>query len=112
MERFPYELKLFIDCNSWTYAKTIPEWPHYYIVRDEVANILFVKLVEHIRHNGSPGSFYKEIYTYFEEDGLIYWTMGNPIKETTIVNRAIKEDSYESRLKNGTLPEQLKGQNT
>jgi hypothetical protein len=47
--------------------------------------------------------------TYFDMDGLIYWIM-NPIDKTTIVNRARMEDSYESRLKNGTLPEQLKGQ--
>lgn len=37
-----------------------------------------------------------------------FWKMGNPVDETTIVNRARMEDSYESRLKDGTLPEQLK----
>jgi len=35
----------------------------------------------------------------------VYWTMGAPIEETTIVNRCTSEQSYEYRLKYGTLPE-------
>ena len=42
--------------------------------------------------------------TYFEEDGLLYWTMGAPIKETIIINRCLVENSFEARLRNGTLP--------
>ena len=104
MEVFSYELKQFIANLKWTYAKTMPDWPHYYIVRSKVDEPLFVKLVEHIRIYGYQGPFYDKSITYFEEDGLIYWTMGNPIDETTILNRAWKEDSYDTRLKNGTLP--------
>ena len=43
--------------------------------------------------------------TYYDEDGLVYWTMGAPLSETTIINRCKKENSYEYRLANGTLPE-------
>jgi hypothetical protein len=53
----------------------------------------------------SPRPAFKPI-TYFDEDGRVYWTMGAPIEETTIVNRCTKEQTYEYRLKNGTLPEQ------
>jgi hypothetical protein len=42
--------------------------------------------------------------SYFDEGGMTYWTMGSPLEKTTIVNRCKKEDSYESRLLNGTLP--------
>jgi len=48
--------------------------------------------------------FYKKKITYFDEDGLVYWTMGAPIEETTIINRCTKENTYEYRLKMGTLP--------
>jgi len=41
---------------------------------------------------------------YFDEDGLVYWTMGAPIEETIIINRCPKESTYEYRLKQGTLP--------
>ena len=43
--------------------------------------------------------------TYYEEDGMAYWTMGAPIDETTIVNRCRKEQTYEYHLTHGTLPE-------
>jgi len=107
MERFPRELKLFIDTTVWTFAKTMPDWPHHYIVRSKVEESLFIKLVEHIRRFGYQGWFYKKQLTYFDEDGYMYWTMGNPIDVTTIVNRAKKEDSYECRLKNATLPKDV-----
>ena len=35
---------------------------------------------------------------------MVYWTMGAPLDETTIINRCRKEDTYEERLKRGTLP--------
>ena len=105
VSRFPKELKDFIDSCEWTFAKTMPKWPHHYIVRKRVDEALFVKVVEHIRREGYEGRFYNRPITYFEEDGLIYWTMGDPIETTVIVNRARKENSYEERLRKGTLPE-------
>jgi hypothetical protein len=101
---FPPELRSFVNEVKWTFAKTMPQWPHEYIVRERVDESLFEQLVCHIRANGNEGSFYQETYIYFEEGGLLYWTMGNPIIETTIINRCKKENSYEYRLKNGTLP--------
>jgi hypothetical protein len=41
---------------------------------------------------------------YFEEAGLVYWTMGAPVEETTIINRCRREDTYEQREAAGTLP--------
>ena len=104
MQQFNNKLKNFINNAAWTYAKTMPEWPHEYIVRGKVDEALFVETVKHIRRYGEPGRFYKMVITYFEEDKLVYWTMGAPIEETTIINRCKKEDSYEERLRNGTLP--------
>ena len=45
--------------------------------------------------------------TYFDEDGMVYWTMGDPIETTTIINRCTKEQSYEYRLAHDDLPKQL-----
>jgi len=83
----------------------MPEWPHEYLVRERVDENLFVRLVRHIRQYGFEGRFYQRTLTYFAEDGLLYWTMGAPIEETTIINRCKKEDTYECRLQKGTLPE-------
>ena len=102
---YPPEIREFVESESWTFAKTMPEWPHEYLVRDRVDEGLFVQLVEHIRAEGYEGNFYRRKITYYDEDGLPYWTMGAPVEETTIINRCKKENTYEARLANGTLPE-------
>jgi len=103
--KFPLGLKAFVTEEKWTFAKTYAQtWPHEYLVRERVDEELFVQLVQHIRVHGYKGRFYDQTYTYFEEDGLVYWTMGAPVEETIIVNRCTKEQTYEHRLRRGTLP--------
>jgi len=104
-DSFSEDLRRFVNEENWTYAKTMPKWPHEYLVRERVDEELFEKLVSHIRSNGYEGRFYSKKITYYEEDGLLYWTMGAPLDETTIINRCAKENSFEYRLRNGTLPE-------
>ena len=101
---FPPELFAFVNEQEWVFAKTMPEWPHEYIVRERVDEKLFEQLVRHIRAHGYEGNFYRKILTYYDEGGMMYWTMGTPVGETTIINRCRKVDSYECRLQNGTLP--------
>ena len=101
-EPLPEELRRFVANERWTYAKTMPKWPHEYLVRARVAEDLFVQIVKHIRTFGYEACFYQQPITYFEEDGHVYWTMGAPVEETIIINRCRTENSYEYRLKNGT----------
>ena len=100
----PENLREFVASSKWTFAKTMPEWPHEYLVRDRVDRVLFEALARHIRQYGVKGRFYQRVLTYFAENGLLYWTMGEPIEETTIINRCKVEGAYENRLRNGTLP--------
>ncbi len=101
----PPKLKTFIDETNWTFAKTYSQtWPHEYIVRDRVNEALFLSLVKHIRKYGYEGRFYQKPITFFDENGMVYWTMGEPLTQTIIVNRCTKEQTYEYRLKQGTLP--------
>jgi len=104
--KFPILLQEFIRSVKWTYAKTMPEWPHEYIVRDRVNEDFFIELVKHIRCYGYEGKFYRKIIKYFDHDGMTYWTMGSPIEETIIVNRCLKENTFELRAKEGRLPKQ------
>ena len=101
----PSVLQKFIDSVQWTFAKTMPEWPHEYIVRDRVDENLFMMFVQHIRWQGYESKFYEKSFTYYDYDGMVYWTMGEPLVETTIINRCRKEDAYQSRLLKGTLPD-------
>ena len=102
--RLPGHLRRFVSDAHWTFAKTMPAWPHEYLVRGRVDPVLFEALVTHIRSCGYEGRFYRRAITYFEEDGLIYWTMGAPIAETTIINRCKSADTFTARERAGTLP--------
>jgi hypothetical protein len=105
VKEFAQEVKLFIAEQDWIFAKTYAKtWPHEYLVREKVDEVLFVKMVEHIRANGYVGKFYKMDITYFDEDGMVYWTMGDPIETENIINRCTKEQSYEYRLAHNDLP--------
>jgi hypothetical protein len=104
--KFPGNLKTFVAEAQWSFAKTYATtWPHEYIVRGRVDEDLFLQLVQHIRAYGYEGKFYRKSITYFDEDGLVYWTMGEPIENTTIVNRCREDQTYRYRLEHGTLPE-------
>jgi hypothetical protein len=103
-ESLPDHLRRFVESCRWTFAKTMPTWPHEYIVRERVDEGLFVALVEHIRAHGYAGKFYTKPITYFDEDGMVYWTMGAPVEDTIIVNRCTTQQTYAYRLEHGTLP--------
>ena len=104
MQGFPDHVRAFVDSERWTFAKTMPEWPHEYLVRARVDEALFEATVVHIRAHGYEGRFYQRPITYFAEGEWVYWTMGAPIPETTIINRCRRDDTYEAREKAGTLP--------
>ena len=101
----PDSLRTFIDSSQWTFFRTMPEWPHEFIVRERDTEKLFLQLIRHIRANGYEGKFYSTSITYYDDGGLVYWTMGAPLDETIIINRCRKENSYEYRLLKGTLPQ-------
>jgi 5-methylcytosine-specific restriction enzyme subunit McrC len=107
------ELGRFVETAHWVFARTYADtWPHHYIVKDRVDETLFLKLVRHIRRYGYEGRFYQAPITYFEHAGYVYWTMvppeGSPKwyppEEETIINRCRPEQTYEARLRAGTLP--------
>ena len=58
----------------------------------------------HLGTLGYEGHFYQKTIIYYDEAGMVYWTMGAPLDETIIINRCRKEDTYEERLKRGALP--------
>ncbi len=84
------ELEKFIGDSRWIFAKTMPEAPHWYIVRSKENEVHFVALAKYIRKNGYRAYYGRSAcpFTYLEFNGKRYWTMGNPLPETTIINRA------------------------
>ncbi len=85
----PDKCQKFIQKAGWQYAKTMPHSPHFYVVRTPENEEDFATFAEFIQQQGFPARFGEggQEYTYLEDDGYLYWTMGNPVPETTIINR-------------------------
>lgn len=97
--------RAYIANVRWQFATTMPKWPHEYTVRrwrEDLAED-FVAFVELIRREGEikpwPRDAAKPRYhhTYLEIDGWDYWTMGEPVAESTLINRARVEREPGSR---------------
>ena len=92
------ECRAFVANSHWKYAKSMPNNPHYYTLRDQSQDeTVFVRFVLHIRQAGYRKRFGKTTYSYLDLDGWQYWTMGAPIGplgghnpniHTTLINRA------------------------
>ena len=83
----------FIEQRRWREASTYRETaPHEYAVRkwetDEQGDRNFDRFVSLIRHFGYSDFYYKVRHIYWAIDELKYWTMGWPVEETTVINRA------------------------
>jgi hypothetical protein len=66
--------------------------PHQYVVRGKCGlnDTDFDRLVVFLRRNGVRRGWGGKTYIvwYCRPDGFHYWTMGWPVRETTIINRA------------------------
>jgi hypothetical protein len=83
------ELRQFIRASRWTFARTMPQTPHEYTLRrDAPDEELFERVVLYIREAGYKAQFAKTTYSYFDVDGWAYWTMGSPLGDTILINRA------------------------
>lgn len=79
-------------CNNvtWHWAKTYAKtFPHWYCVREEVGSEKFEDAVKFIRDHKIERMFFSSKYGYYDRGRYTYWTMGNPIRDTTIINKAI-----------------------
>lgn len=94
MSVFPMTEEQFVDwieAHPWKFAKTMPQIPHFYTLRYTARDAdEFESAVQFIRDNGYTGRFGRTDYRYYDVNGWKYWTMGAPIKETILVNRAEK----------------------
>lgn len=78
---------------DFTYAKSMPEIPHWYTLRETWDDREFIEVVQFIRANGVREWFYRKRYTYYYLNGYKYWTMGSPLHNsgktgTILINKA------------------------
>lgn len=84
------KLRSMIARCQWTFAKTMPFAPHEYIVKDRcpLTKEEFEYFVEMQRQYGVKERWGKYNNPYLYIDDYKYWTMGAPLEETTVINRA------------------------
>lgn len=91
------KIEKYIDSVKWRFAKTYAETaPHEYTVRSWAPwkEDQFEHFVEFIRKHGVEEKFYSSTFTYWYHGPHKYWTMGNPVNETTVINRCLVSDYY------------------
>ena len=88
----------FIEGSVWTFAKTMKDAPHEYTLKDPASRApalipeLFTKAVAFIREHGEKRKHGRAKYVYLEVGDWRYWTMGCPVHQTTLINRASIDD--------------------
>ena len=102
---FPDDVRTFVNSASWRFAKTYAAtWPHEYVVRNEENADMILALARHIFEHGIDGRFYSQIRKYHHEGGKVYWSMADAPGGATLINRCDEDQTFEARLKSGTLP--------
>jgi Fe-S cluster biosynthesis and repair protein YggX len=91
-------VRAFIEKSRWVFAKTMADHPHEYTLRKEADEGEFLFFVIFIREHGYPGRFGGRRYTYLDVEGWQYWTMGAPLANTILINRARKSDGTDADM--------------
>jgi hypothetical protein len=83
------ELRAIISRLTFTFAKTMPETPHFYTVRRPENEVDYLTLFEAIQAHGQRSRFGKRWYRYLHPgDGYRYWAMTSAVGQSWIINRA------------------------
>lgn len=84
------KLREMIARCEWTFAKTMPFAPHEYIVKERcpLSAEEFEYFVNMQREHGIRERWGKYNNPYLYIDDYKYWTMGAPLEDTTVINRA------------------------
>jgi hypothetical protein len=91
------DARRYIAEVRWQFAKTMPQWPHEYTVREWRPELeqQFVDLALLTRDQGivkpwpADSTTPRYHHSYLEIDGWDYWIMDGPIAETGVINRAL-----------------------
>jgi hypothetical protein len=79
-------MRAFIAARKWRLAK---DRLHSYTVREwSINNIDFDEFVILLRQYGHPENFYNSTYIYWALGDKKYWTMGDTLSGTIIINMA------------------------
>lgn len=74
---------------EWTYAKTMPKFPHWYVNRKKLTEGIlddgFIEAGRFFAKNGYEGNFFRKKLIYYEIGVWKFWTMGWPIDSRQVM---------------------------
>ncbi len=82
------EFAAFVAAAPWRFAKTMPHIPHEYTLRRQHDPAVFEAAVRFIREHGHRARWGRHTHLYFNLNGKKYWTLGWPVEQTVVLNRA------------------------
>jgi hypothetical protein len=97
----------FVSQAQWRFAKSVPNWPHFYIVEKDLSDAAAFRAArEFVKEFGYIGKFFDRDVCYFDTEGWTYWAspLVEPIESQYMLNRCKTEYSYQSLAKAGELP--------
>lgn len=83
-------VEAYIASVRWQNAKTFEKFaPHEYTIRKWAPELeeMFEAVVVFIREHGYTQKWHGRSFTYLDVGPYKYWTMGDPVKETVVLNR-------------------------
>jgi len=100
------EAREFVAQVQWTFAKSVPDHPHSYLVRAKLEPELqaaFDAYVELIETYGYKGRFGRQTWTYFDLDGWAFWPSqswfgADAGKPATMLNRRRLDQPVDGQL--------------
>ena len=81
------QAKEFTESVTWTFAKTMPNNPHEYIVKGEVDPEKYEDFYRYIYSNYVIVWFWRKPYKAVYIGDYMYWIMTDNIAESRIINR-------------------------
>jgi len=97
----------FADHVDWTFAKSVPNWPHFYIVEEEIEDPeAYAAARAFIRDHGYDGHFYDLDVRYYDLGDWTYWSspLAKLFEDQYMINRCRKEYTWDALDKAGELP--------
>lgn len=83
------DLERWAASVPWRHARTMPDNPHAYAVRRDADDRDFDLVVLHIRERGYQRVFAGFEYTQLDAGGFTYWSMGDSLPTTLLINRKV-----------------------
>lgn len=92
MVRTIEQFMAFVAANEWIYARTMPRWPHEYVMRHSARSATdFDEAARFIHEAGSHVRLGPKFQDYLDVEGWCYWAMGDPGGPDDIINRTRPE---------------------